>query len=339
MIVQAKELRHPRRRPEVERIANPVGQEVRVELALYESQAGTDLAISARRLVVGAQQCAQPMRFDVQAGLLRRLFFRCLRHNRRHLRVSRFCRGIVGQHFGQQLARLLLVGMLDDLFGQPPFVIVQGLVGQHAGRDGAVVRLDADVRAAAARGAVEAVDLVATEAAVLPNDVDTFDQLRRRRIGETLARLQLRHVEMALQAAAFQEPLGPHREDPVVVAEPAVLVFPLVHFVRIVRRVRGPLEAGRTALPFVADRAAHVHHLVRAERADEQIQARMRAERMRQAAIHCSTESGLPQFHAVEQITINQSALVRHVDIVDVVQHVADLELSFGRRALAAVRR
>ena len=79
-----------------------------------------------------------------------------------------------------------------------------------------------------------------------------------------------------------------------MVVEPAVLARPFEGLVGIVRRVRGPLEIGRAALPVVANRAAHLALLVRARAADEQIEPRVRRERLIAGRGESSAATGLP---------------------------------------------
>ena len=132
------------------------------------------------------------------------------------------------------------------------------------------------VRADPLVGPRPAVDLVASVAAVLADQVIAFDELRGRRLGKPLARLEIDHLMVAFQAARLLEPLRQHRIDPVVVVEPTMFVMPFMPLLGRVGRVGGPLEARRTPLPLMADRAAEGLHRMRTGRAHKEIELRMR---------------------------------------------------------------
>src|SRR5436190_21974430 len=105
---------------------------------------------------------------------------------------------------------------------------------------------------------------MAAVASKLPHQMIAFDQLRRGRLRESLARLKLHDFMVTLEAVAFDKSLRRHWENPMMVVEPTVFLRPIKSLLRIVRRVRCPFEIGRTPLPIVADRAAHLAFLVRA---------------------------------------------------------------------------
>ena len=79
-----------------------------------------------------------------------------------------------------------------------------------------------------------------------------------------------------------------------VVTEPTILATPALLLLGIVRRVRGPLKGGGTPLPFMTDGATEDRHLVRAKRTDEQVEARMRAERLRQSSADANRKGLTP---------------------------------------------
>ena len=139
-----------------------------------------------------------------------------------------------------------------------------------------VVGRQPHVRADPLVGPRPAVDLVTAIATVLADEVIALDELRCGRLGKPLARLEIDHLMVALQAARFLESLRQHRVDPVVVVEPAMFDVPFMPLLGRVGRVRGPLEARRTPLPLVADRAAEGLHRMRTGRAHKEIELRMR---------------------------------------------------------------
>ena len=101
-----------------------------------------------------------------------------------------------------------------------------------------VVGRQPHVRADPLVGPRPAVDLVASVAAVLADQVITFDELRGGRLGKPLARLEIDHLMVAFQAARLLEPLRQHRIDPMVVVEPAMFVMPFMPLLGRVWRVR-----------------------------------------------------------------------------------------------------
>ena len=101
-----------------------------------------------------------------------------------------------------------------------------------------VVGRQPHVRADPLVGPRPAVDLVASIAAVLADQVITFDELRGGRLGKPLARLEIDHLMVAFQAARLLEPLRQHRIDPMVVVEPAMFVMPFMPLLGRVWRVR-----------------------------------------------------------------------------------------------------
>ena len=119
-----------------------------------------------------------------------------------------------------------------------------------------------------------------------------------------------------------------------MVVEPTVLALPAAGLQRIVRRVRGPFERRGAPLPVVADRAADVGHLVRAERTDEQIEPRMAGVRIGQAAPHRQLQ-GLTPLDVFEQLGIDLR-LALNLHIIDGLDDVADFELGLGRGRLGA---
>ena len=137
------------------------------------------------------------------------------------------------------------------------------------------VGLDPHIGADPLVGPRPATDLVTAIAAIRTNQVVALDELRGRRLGELLARLQINDLMMALEAARFLEPLRKHRKNPVVIVEPPKLIMPLMRLLGGVGRVRCPLETRRTPLPPVADGAAEVFHWVRARISDKQVEPRM----------------------------------------------------------------
>ena len=88
--------------------------------------------------------------------------------------------------------------------------------------------------------------------------------------------------------------------------------------------MRSPLEVGRTALPVVANRAAHFALLVRARAADEQIEPRVRRERLIQSAANLQRDRLAP-FGDLQQI---MDRIVMRIDrpAVDFQQNVAHLQ-------------
>ena len=101
-----------------------------------------------------------------------------------------------------------------------------------------------------------AADRVAAGAAVLDDPlVAGLELLRLGDVGDLV---------VALQAARLDEPLGEHREIPVVDLVPAVLLRPLLGLLERIGRVRGEGEVGPRALAAVADRAAEAVDRVRA---------------------------------------------------------------------------
>ena len=202
--------------------------------------------------------------------------------------------------------------------------LLQGRIGGQRLGGLVIRRLDPHVRADPLVGSRPPVDLVAAVAAVLADQVIALHELRRRRLRELLARLEVDHLVMALQAARLLEPLRQHREDPVVVVEPAVLVVPLVRLLGRVRSVRGPLEAGGTALPLMADGAAEVLHRVRTRVAHEQVEPRVRGIGLRNPPPHGHRERLAPGGRLEKR---------RHRDVsrecpsaVDRLDHVAHLK-------------
>ena len=151
------------------------------------------------------------------------------------------------------------------------------LFGRRAGR------LDAQIRSK--RPAVgDARDVVAAKAAVLQDQFVTAQQLDGRRLREPFAGRQIDDLMMAFQAGAFGKPRRPHRIEPKFVGGPTVLFAPAAAVRFAVRRVRRPWKRCRAALSAVTDRATELGHRMGTRRTDVQIQARMRSERMNQAA-------------------------------------------------------
>src|SRR5690606_15490197 len=112
----------------------------------------------------------------------------------------------------------------------------------------------------------------------------------RGRLRKAFARFKIHHVVMALKAVAFQEPLGSHWEDPMVVFEPTVFPCPAFSLLRVIWRMGGPFELGSTSLPVVTNGAAHDFLLVGTETADEQIESRMACVRLGQTAFDLKSE-------------------------------------------------
>ena len=112
-------------------------------------------------------------------------------------------------------------------------------------------------------------------AAILPNQLIPLDELGRGGLGKLLARLQIHHLVMTLQTARLLEAIGQHRQNPVVVVEPAILRMPGMGLLGRVGSVRSPLETRGTPLALVADRAAEVLHRMRTRIAHEEVEPRM----------------------------------------------------------------
>ena len=205
-----------------------------------------------------------------------------------------------------------------------------GIGFQLLGR-GVVIRFEPQVGADALVGAGEAVDLVATEAAVAANRFIAGDQFRRRRIGIFFARLEIDHVVMAFQAAAFDEPLGKHRPGPVFVAEPVVVVASIFVLDQIVRRVRGPFERRFAPLPLMANRAAELIDRMRAQACRDTNPA---ADGWRRDAARrggSRSVNGWPQTTVSSRYRRTCSGL-RHAGIVDRRDHVAPHQSRRGRQ-------
>ena len=212
-----------------------------------------------------------------------------------------------------------------------PHVLEAGIGGEGLGHL-VVVRLETHVGADSLLGSGPAVDLVASVAAVLPDEVIALDELWRWWLGELLARLEIDHLVVALQAARLLEPLRQHRLDPVVVVEPAMLIMPLVGLFGRVGRVRRPLEARGAPLPLMADRAAEVLHGMRARIAHEEVEPRVARIRLRDAAAHRERE-GLAPGGRVEKRRDGHLASQR-LAAVHRLDHVAGLEARDRRRRL-----
>ena len=256
VLPEAEEPRHLRARPEVLGIPQPRVEPVEAHLAGDVSQ---------RRPHLG--QRARGFRIFEERG-------ERVRPGRELLLTA----GITLDHLAEPLPRLTAIGarphLLDPARHRRPHVRQPGVAGDRLGHL-VVIRCQPHVGADPLAGTRPAVDLVAAVAAVLPDEVVALDELRRRRLGEPLAGLEVDDLMVTLQAARFLEPLGQHREDPVVVVEPPVLIVPLMPLFRRIGRVRGPLEARRAALPLVADRAPERLHRVRAGGAHEQVEPRV----------------------------------------------------------------
>ena len=278
MLPEAEEPRHLRRRTEVLGIPQPRIEPVEADLAGHVPQRRPDLGEAAGRLGL-LEQRGQLMRTSRQFGLAT-------------------CGGVAIDGIPQPFASLRAVGARPHVFDPPLDRRAEGgqaRVGGERFGDFVVVGGQSHVGPDPLVGAGPAVDLVAAVAAVLPDQVIPFHQLRRGWLGEAFAGLEVDDLVVALQAARFLEPLRQHREDPVVVVEPAVFVVPLVGLLRRVRGVRRPLEARGTPLPLVADRAAERLHRVRARRAHEQIEPRMGGVGLRHAALDRELERLAPR--------------------------------------------
>ena len=114
----------------------------------------------------------------------------------------------------------------------------QSGVGGEGFGDLVIVGSQPHVRANPLVGPRPAVDLMASVAAVLADEVIALDQLRSGRLGEPFARFEIDHLVVALQAARLLESLRQHRVDPVVVVEPAVFDMPFMPLFGRVWRVR-----------------------------------------------------------------------------------------------------
>src|SRR5690606_17228357 len=89
----------------------------------------------------------------------------------------------------------------------------------------------------ASRGSVVAVDLVTPITAIFADEVITGNKFGRGRLRKAFARFKIHHIVMALEAVAFQESLGSHWEDPMVVLEPPMFPCPAFSLLRVIWRM------------------------------------------------------------------------------------------------------
>ena len=169
-----------------------------------------------------------------------------------------------------------------------PSELGEAWVGLHCRRGGVrVIGFQPQVGADASIGAIVAVDLMAAVATVLADQVPALHHLRRRGVREPWTGFQISHFVMTFQTCTLGESLRVHRENPVMVVEPTVLLRPFFSLRRRIGRVRRPFEVGRTPLPLMAGRAAQERQRVGAERADKQVQPRMGRKRLRASRGEC----------------------------------------------------
>ena len=270
---EAEETRHFGRRAEVLRIPQPRVKPLEAVLRGNVSQAGADLGEGARGvggLELGGERMRAGRELCIDAG-----------------------RGVEFEEFAEPLTGLLSVRAGTDILNDPLHPFPESLeprVGSDRFSDFMVIRGDAHVGPDALVGAGIAIDLVASVAAVLSDEMVALDELRRGRLGESLARLEIDNLMMALQAARLFEPVREHRENPVVVVSPPVLVVPLMALRGRVRAVGRPHEARGTSLSLMADRASEGLHRMGAGRSDEEIETRMSGIRLGHAATNRQLE-------------------------------------------------
>ena len=133
-------------------------------------------------------------------------------------------------------------------------------------------------------GTVEAGDLVATEAAKLPNQLPAAVEFRGR---GTVVGIdsQFDDLVVALQAGGFPQPPWLHRVFPIVVGEVPVLAVPLLVLGRMIGSVLGVVETGGRSLSVMADGAAELGQGVRAGGGQVDIRTRVRGERVWKTAV------------------------------------------------------
>ena len=90
---------------------------------------------------------------------------------------------------------------------------------------------------------IESIDFMAAEAAVLPDELVSFEQFGGR-LAELGIYSQFNHVVMAFQARCFSQPLGIHRIFPEVVGGISIFLVPILTDVGGDRRMRGILKTG-----------------------------------------------------------------------------------------------
>ena len=255
---EAEETWHFGRRAEVLRIPQPRVEPLEAVLRGNVAQAGADLGESARG-VGGLELGGERMRA------------------RRELGIDA-AGGVEFEEFAELVTGLLPVWAGTDILNDPLHPFPESLepgVGGDRFSDFMVIRGNAHVGPDALVGAGIAIDLVASVAAVLPDEMVALDELWRGRLGESLARLEIDNLMMTLQATRLLEPVREHRENPVVVVSPPMLVVPLMALRGRVGAVGGPHEARGTSLSLMADRTSEGLHRMGAGRSDEEIETRM----------------------------------------------------------------
>src|SRR4029079_11360148 len=121
MFMIQEELRHPRRRTEIGRLANPAVNPVEINLRIEMPQARTNLAEAARRITI-LQRVCQYVRCGSQPRLWRSLaggFWLCLlcigvRANRSRQFVASFSR----HRLSNQPIRCIALGIVQTRVGQ-----------------------------------------------------------------------------------------------------------------------------------------------------------------------------------------------------------------------------
>jgi len=290
VFVHGEELGHAGVGAEADRVGNPGGGRGRVEPSRHVAQAGAHFAHRARAGIRrqhvhqharrgtqprhGATR-GSPTRLGATGGLPTRALSPSLRPSATATRLKRGNQG---------LPEGLVLRRRDQLPSQPALLLAECRVGEEPEGRLLVVRLQPHVGPNQLARWPQPLDLVAPETAELAHQVISRQELGSGRVGEAGARLQVRHLVVALQAVALGEPPRPHGQIPVGVPEPAVLAPPPRPLRQVIRAVRSELELGRAPLAVVAGRAAEVPARVWAARTDIEVQARMRAEGARQPA-------------------------------------------------------
>ena len=255
---EAEEPWHLRARAEILRIPQPGVEPVKTDLARHMPQARAHLGQRARGLGI-LEERGEIMR------PLRQLFLftgRCIPLDR----IPQPFPGFTTVGTPPHIAHPPLDGRTE--------ILHPGVIADRS-RHFMIVGCQPHVGPNALLRAGPPVDLVAAIAAVLPDQVISLHELGRRRLGKPLARLEVDHLMMTLQTARLLEPLRQHRQDPMMIVEPTVVVMPLMGFLRRVGRVRSPLETRSAPLPLMADRAPKRLHRMGAGITDKQVESRV----------------------------------------------------------------